>query len=100
MTQLQLMSFGLAIYSSSRRRRVLDLLEENTMEKLARDFMTSDPACCRPHTMLDLVAKMMVQYNCGEIPSSTRRIGQLASSRIAISSVEWSPRGKTRWRIL
>jgi CBS domain-containing protein len=38
------------------------------MEKLARDFMTSDPACCRPHTMLDLVAKMMVQYNCGEIP--------------------------------
>jgi CBS domain-containing protein len=38
------------------------------MEKLARDFMTSDPACCRPHTMLDQVAKMMVQYNCGEIP--------------------------------
>jgi CBS domain-containing protein len=38
------------------------------MEKLARDFMTSDPACCRPHTMLDQVAKMMVQYDCGEIP--------------------------------
>ena len=38
------------------------------MEKLARDFMTSDPACCRPHTTLDQVAKMMVQYNCGEIP--------------------------------
>ena len=38
------------------------------MKKLARDFMTSDPACCRPHTMLDQVAKMMVQYDCGEIP--------------------------------
>ncbi len=38
------------------------------MEKLARDVMTSDPACCRPHTMLDQVAKMMVQYDCGEIP--------------------------------
>jgi CBS domain-containing protein len=38
------------------------------MEKLARDFMTSNPACCRPHTTLDQVAKMMVQYNCGEIP--------------------------------
>ena len=38
------------------------------MNKLARDFMTSDPACCRPHTMLDQVATMMVQYDCGEIP--------------------------------
>jgi CBS domain-containing protein len=38
------------------------------MEKLARDIMTSDPACCRPHTMLDQVAKMMVQCDCGEIP--------------------------------
>jgi len=38
------------------------------MEKLARELMTSDPTCCRPHTMLDQVAKMMVQYNCGEIP--------------------------------
>jgi CBS domain-containing protein len=41
---------------------------ELRMTKLARDFMTSDPACCRPHTMLDQVAKMMVQYDCGEIP--------------------------------
>src|ERR1700737_1433686 len=39
-----------------------------TMQTLARDFMTVDPACCRPHTPLDQVAKMMVQYDCGEIP--------------------------------
>jgi CBS domain-containing protein len=38
------------------------------MQTLARDFMSPDPACCRPHTPLDLVAKMMVQYDCGEIP--------------------------------
>lgn len=38
------------------------------MPTLARDFMTADPACCRPHTALDQVAKMMVQYDCGEIP--------------------------------
>lgn len=38
------------------------------MQTLARDFMTADPACCRPHTTLDQVAKMMVQYGCGEIP--------------------------------
>jgi CBS domain-containing protein len=38
------------------------------MQTLARHFMTSDPACCRPHTALDLVAKMMVQNDCGEIP--------------------------------
>jgi CBS domain-containing protein len=38
------------------------------MKKLARDVMTPDPACCRPHTPLDQVAKMMVQSNCGEIP--------------------------------
>jgi len=38
------------------------------MAKLARDVMTADPACCSPETSLDLVAKMMVQNNCGEIP--------------------------------
>ena len=38
------------------------------MQTLARDFMTADPACCRPHTTLDQVAKMMVQHDCGEIP--------------------------------
>jgi CBS domain-containing protein len=38
------------------------------MPKLARDVMTPDPACCTPNTMLDDVAKMMVQNDCGEIP--------------------------------
>jgi CBS domain-containing protein len=38
------------------------------MAKLARDVMTPDPACWSPHTSLDLVARMMVQNDCGEIP--------------------------------
>jgi CBS domain-containing protein len=33
-----------------------------------KDFMTSDPACCAPDTSLSEVARMMVEYDCGEIP--------------------------------
>ena len=48
------------------------------MAKLARDVMTSDPACCTSDTTLDQVARMMIQNDCGEIPvvdSSNRPIG-------------------------
>ena len=38
------------------------------MVKLARDVMTTNPACCTPETPLDQVAKLMVQHDCGEIP--------------------------------
>ena len=38
------------------------------MTRVARDVMTADPACCRPETTLDEVAKLMVASNCGEIP--------------------------------
>ena len=38
------------------------------MAKKAKDVMTPDPACCLPETPLDEVAKLMVEYNCGEIP--------------------------------
>jgi CBS domain-containing protein len=38
------------------------------MAKLARDVMTTNPACCTPQTPLDQVAKLMVQHDCGEIP--------------------------------
>ncbi|MGH8606258.1 MAG: CBS domain-containing protein [Gammaproteobacteria bacterium] len=33
-----------------------------------RDIMTSNPACCTPDTGLHDVAKLMVEYDCGEIP--------------------------------
>ena len=38
------------------------------MAKLARDIMTTNPACCHPDTHLDEVARMMVNNDCGEIP--------------------------------
>ena len=38
------------------------------MAKLARDLMTTDPACCSPETTLDEIAQLMVENNCGEIP--------------------------------
>ena len=38
------------------------------MAKLARDVMTSNPACCTPETPLEQVAKLMIQHDCGEIP--------------------------------
>ena len=55
------------------------------MAKLVRDVMTPDPACCAPDTTLDLVAKMMVQNNCGEIPvidRSDRPIGVITDRDI------------------
>jgi len=36
--------------------------------KRAADIMTPDPACCAPTASLEVVAKLMVQHHCGEIP--------------------------------
>jgi CBS domain-containing protein len=33
-----------------------------------KDIMTSNPACCTPETMLEEVALMMIDNDCGEIP--------------------------------
>ena len=38
------------------------------MTKVARDVMTTNPACCTPSMTLDQVAKLMVHNDCGEIP--------------------------------
>src|SRR5262245_17266142 len=32
------------------------------------EVMTPDPACCTPETSIADVARMMVEYDCGEIP--------------------------------
>jgi CBS domain-containing protein len=36
--------------------------------RLARQVMTENPACCTPDTPLDVVAKLMREHDCGEIP--------------------------------
>ena len=33
-----------------------------------KDIMTVEPACCVPDTKLGEVARLMVEYDCGEIP--------------------------------
>ena len=55
------------------------------MAKLARDVMTADPACCTAESTLDLVARMMMENDCGEIPlvdHSDRPVGVLTDRDI------------------
>jgi len=55
------------------------------MAKLARDVMTRKPARCSPDTTLDVVARLMVQNNCGQIPvvdSSDQVIGVITDRDI------------------
>jgi CBS domain-containing protein len=59
--------------------------QEEHMMKLARDVMTTDPACCTPQTPLDEVAKLMRYNNCGEIPvvdASDRPVGVITDRDI------------------
>jgi CBS domain-containing protein len=48
------------------------------MSKLAKDVMTPEPQCCSAETLLNEVANLMVEADCGEIPvvdASSRLIG-------------------------
>ena len=54
--------------------------------KRARDVMTSNPARCSSETTLDQIAKLMVEYNCGEIvivDVADRPIGVITDRDIA-----------------
>lgn len=39
----------------------------------AKDLMTPDPACCTRDTPVQEAARMMAQYDCGEIPVVERQ---------------------------
>jgi CBS domain-containing protein len=41
-------------------------LEVKSMQ--VKDIMTADPACCTPETGLQIVAQMMIDHDCGEVP--------------------------------
>ena len=48
------------------------------MSKLAKEIMTPAPQCCSAETLLNEVANLMVEADCGEIPvtdASNRLIG-------------------------
>ena len=55
------------------------------MATRARDVMTEKPGCCTPDTLLEQVAKLMVQHDCGEIPvvdSADRVVGVITDRDI------------------
>lgn len=57
-----------------------------------KDLMTSDPACATPDTSIEDVAKLMVEYDCGEIPiieneASRRPVGVITDRDITCRTV-------------
>lgn len=38
------------------------------MGKKVKDIMTKDPVCCCPDSRLEEIARLMSDYDCGEIP--------------------------------
>src|SRR5439155_27304211 len=57
-----------------------------------KDMMTPDPACCTADTSLPVVARMMVEKDCGEIPvvdnaSSKQPIGVITDRDIVCCTV-------------
>jgi CBS domain-containing protein len=75
------------------------------MVKLARDVMTSTPACCSPDATLDEVARLMVENDCGEIPvvdTADRPVGVVTDRDIVCRSVAegQNPAGHTAENVM
>ena len=57
-----------------------------------KDVMTPDPACCMPDTVLQRVAELMVENDCGEIPvvenmANMRPVGVITDRDIVCRTV-------------
>ena len=60
------------------------------MSKIAKDVMTPEPQCCSAETLLNEVANLMVEADCGEIPvvdASNRLIGVVTDRDIVCRAV-------------
>lgn len=58
--------------------------------KKIKDIMTQEPVCCEPDTPLPEVAKLMCNFNCGEIPvvdQQNKPIGVVTDRDIACRAV-------------
>jgi CBS domain-containing protein len=67
-----------------------------------KDIMTSDPVYCTPDTNLEIVAKLMLEHDCGEIPIvdnevDLKPIGVITDRDIVCRTVA---RGKNPLKIL
>jgi CBS domain-containing protein len=56
---------------------------------LIKDVMTRTPVICRPSDTLDKVAKLMLDYDCGEIPvcDGTKLVGVITDRDITCRAV-------------
>jgi CBS domain-containing protein len=56
---------------------------------LVKEIMTMAPTCCAPETRLDIVAKMMLNHNCGVIPvcDGHRLVGVITDRDIVCRAV-------------
>jgi CBS domain-containing protein len=54
-----------------------------------RELMTASPTCCTPETKLDVVARMMFDNDCGEIPvvDGTKLVGVITDRDITLRAV-------------
>ncbi len=54
-----------------------------------KDVMTTAPTCCQPTDTLDVVAKLMFEHDCGEIPvcDGTRLVGVITDRDITTRAV-------------
>jgi CBS domain-containing protein len=57
-----------------------------------KEIMTPDPACCTPNDPIERAAKLMVEYDCGEIPvvesiDSCHPVGVITDRDIACRTV-------------
>jgi CBS domain-containing protein len=66
---------GYAIMYESEKEENVEAVKQDCSQKKQeerqmriKDIMTSDPVCCTPQTNLRDVARMMLDYDCGEIP--------------------------------
>ena len=56
---------------------------------LIRELMTIEPTVCKPSDTIDVVAKMMLEHDCGEIPvcENDRLVGVITDRDIALRAV-------------
>lgn len=56
---------------------------------LVKEIMTTAPTCCSPETRLDIVARMMLNHDCGAIPvcDGDRLAGVITDRDIVVRAV-------------
>jgi CBS domain-containing protein len=56
---------------------------------IVKEFMTENPACCSPATPIPVVARMMIDHDCGCIPvvEDKRPVGVITDRDIVTRSV-------------